>query len=702
MSQGNFFQHSETHSGVRVTFRTAFMGLCLFGLASAQAAQAADKKPLQPLDVFELEYASDPQFDAKGASLIYVRNFMDIMKDKKRSNLWRMDLDGGNHRPVTTDLANSSQPRFSPDGSRLAYVSNKSGKTQIYVRWLKTGENLQVAQLQTGASNLTWSPDSTGLAFTKFVPSSSKPFAKMPKKPKGADWAAPAKVINKTTYRFDGSGYLPDGFVHVFVVPAEGGTPRQITSGDFNHGSKLTWDKSGNQIFFSANRHEEHEQEPLNSEIYSVNLTGGDIKAITDRIGPDAAPVVSPDGQWIAYRGFDDKRMGYHNSRLYVMRKDGSDSRLLTGDLDRSISGLVWASNSREIYFQYDDLGNTRVAKVNFKGRLKNLVTNVGGTAFGRPYSGGDFTVSPKGRIAFTQTSVKDMANIAVTNIRGTNALALTALNDDLLPGRALGAVEEVWYESSFDGQKIQGWLAKPADFDPAKKYPLILEIHGGPFANYGFRFSPEVQLYTAAGYMVLYTNPRGSTSYGDKFANLIHHDYPGHDYEDLMSGVDFVIEKGNVDAERLYVTGGSGGGVLTSWIIGKTDRFKAAVVAKPVINWASFTLYSDISMFVAKYWFGEMPWENPVAYWQRSPLSLVGNVKTPTMMLTGESDFRTPIPESEQYYQALRLQKVEAVMVRIPNASHGITRRPSNLIAKISHIVKWFDDHGGTDKEEK
>lgn len=702
MSQGNFFQHSGAHSGVRAAFRTAFMGLCLFGLASAQAAQAADKKPLQPLDVFELEYASDPQFDAQGASLIYVRNFMDIMKDKKRSNLWRMDLDGDNHRPVTTDLANSSQPRFSPDGSRLAYVSNKSGKTQIYVRWLKTGENLQVAQLQTGASNLTWSPDSTRLAFTKFVPSSSKPFAKMPKKPKGADWAAPAKVINKTTYRFDGSGYLPDGYVHVFVVPAEGGTPRQITSGDFNHGSKLTWDKSGNQIFFSANRHADHEQEPLNSEIYSVNLASGDIKAITDRIGPDGGPVVSPDGQWIAYRGFDDKRMGYHNSRLYVMRQDGSDNRLLTGDLDRSISGLVWASNSREIYFQYDDLGNTRVAKVNFKGRLKNLVTNVGGTAFGRPYSGGDFTVSPRGRIAFTQTSVKDMANIAVTNIRGTNALALTALNDDLLPGRALGAVEEVWYDSSHDGQKIQGWLAKPADFDPAKKYPLILEIHGGPFANYGFRFSPEVQLYTAAGYMVLYTNPRGSTSYGDKFANLIHHDYPGHDYEDLMSGVDFVIAAGNVDAERLYVTGGSGGGVLTSWIIGKTDRFKAAVVAKPVINWASFTLYSDISMFVAKYWFGEMPWENPVAYWQRSPLSLVGNVKTPTMMLTGESDFRTPIPESEQYYQALRLQKVEAVMVRIPNASHGITRRPSNLIAKISHIVKWFDDHGGTDKEEK
>jgi len=682
--------------------KTAVIGLCLWGLSSLQGAVAADKKPFQPLDVFELEYASDPQFDAAGQSLIYVRNYMDVMKDRKRSNLWRMDLDGKNHRPVTTNMANNSQARFSPDGSRLAYVSNKSGKTQIYVRWLETGENMQVAQLQTGAGNLTWSPDSKWLAFSKFVPSAPKSFAKMPAKPKGAEWAKPAKVINKTTYRFDGAGYLPDGFSQIFVVPAEGGTPRQLTSGDFNHRSGLSWSKNGEKIYFSANRHADHEQQPLNSEIYTVNVQSGEIAAMTDRNGPDNGPMVSPDGQWIAYQGFDDKLMGYHNSRLYVMRNDGSDRRLLTGDLDRSISNLVWAANSREIYFQYDDLGNTRVAKVDFKGRLKNLVNNVGGTAFGRPYSGGDYTVSPRGRVAFTQTSVKDMANIAVTNIRGENPLTLTGLNDDLLPGRALGAVEEVWYPSSFDGEKIQGWLAKPANFDASKKYPLILEIHGGPFANYGFRFSPEVQLYTAAGYMVLYTNPRGSTSYGDKFANLIHHDYPGHDYEDLISGVDHAIAMGNVDPEKLYVTGGSGGGVLTSWIIGKADRFKAAVVAKPVINWASFTLYADISMFVAKYWFGKMPWEDPETYWKRSPLSLVGNVKTPTMLLTGESDFRTPIPESEQYYQALRMQKVEAVMVRIPNASHGITSRPSNLIAKISHIVKWFDDHGGKDKKEE
>ena len=228
----------------------------------------------------------------------------------------------------------------------------------------------------------------------------------------------------------------------------------------------------------------------------------------------------------------------------------------------------------------------------------------------------------------------------------------------------------------------------------PSKKYPLILEIHGGPFAAYGPNYTTEMQLFAAAGYIVLYANPRGSTSYGEEFGNLIHHAYPGDDYDDLMSGVDAVIAQGNVDTDNLFVTGGSGGGVLTAWIVGKTDRFRAAVVAKPVINWSSFVLTSDVNNFFYRYWFGAQPWEQPEQYWKRSPLSLVGNVKTPTMLLTGESDYRTPIGESEQFYQALKLRKVDTVMVRIPEASHGMTSRPSNLIAKVDNILAWFEKY--------
>ena len=252
--------------------------------------------------------------------------------------------------------------------------------------------------------------------------------------------------------------------------------------------------------------------------------------------------------------------------------------------------------------------------------------------------------------------------------------------------------MEEIWYESSFDSRRIQGWIVRPPGFDPSKKYPLILEIHGGPFSNYGDRFSAEAQLYAASGYVVLYTNPRGSTSYGQEFGNLIHHAYPSQDYDDLMSGVDALIELGYVDEDQLFVTGGSGGGVLSSWIVGHTDRFRAAVVQKPVINWYSFVLHADGPGFFYKYWFPGPPWEHMEQYMERSPLSYVGNVTTPTMLLTGEVDYRTPMSESEQYFAALQIEGVPSMLVRVPDASHGIASRPSNLVAKVQHILAWFE----------
>ncbi|MCF6300127.1 MAG: S9 family peptidase, partial [Proteobacteria bacterium] len=317
---------------------------------------------------------------------------------------------------------------------------------------------------------------------------------------------------------------------------------------------------------------------------------------------------------------------------------------------------------------------------------------NLGGLSLGRPYNAGSYSVSNNGRYAYTYGKTDHPAELS-TGKNGKDQ-RLTWLNQDLFSHKKLGEVEEIWFKSSFDQRNIQAWIVKPNDFDPAKKYPLILEIHGGPFASYGSVFSAEIQLFAAAGYVALYINPRGSTSYGQEFGNLIHHNYPGQDYDDLMSGVDAVISKGYIDEQQLYVTGGSGGGVLSAWIIGKTQRFKAAVVAKPVINWTSFVLHADSPAYFSKYWFAKKPWEDPESYHARSPLSLVGNVTTPTMLLTGEQDLRTPISESEQYYSALKLQKVESAMVRIPGASHGIAARPSNLIAKVAAILAWFEKH--------
>jgi acylaminoacyl-peptidase len=322
------------------------------------------------------------------------------------------------------------------------------------------------------------------------------------------------------------------------------------------------------------------------------------------------------------------------------------------------------------------------------------VLDRVGGLSLGRPYDGGSYSVSRNGRVAYTHCTPYRPADVYLAVPGRADGAPLTQLNEDLLAQRELGTVEAFEVPSSFDGRPVQGWIVRPPRFDASQSYPLLLEIHGGPFANYGDRFALEMQLYAAAGHVVVYTNPRGSTSYGEEFANLIHHAYPSQDYDDLMSCVDAVIARGSIDASRLYVTGGSGGGVLTAWIVGKTDRFRAAVVAKPVIHWTSFALTADLYPFFVKYWFPGMPWEVPEQYWERSPLSLVGNVSTPTMVLTGESDWRTPISESEQYYQALKLRGVDTALVRIPEASHGITDRPSRFAAKTAYVLEWFARH--------
>ncbi|HZD05385.1 MAG TPA: S9 family peptidase, partial [Longimicrobiales bacterium] len=544
---------------------------------------------------------------------------------------------------------------------------------------------------------VTWSPDGRWIAFTMFVPDSPSTFATMPPKPEGAEWAEPVRVIDDVQYRSDGNpGFLRDGNTHVFVVPAEGGTPRQITSGPYDH-TRPAWSADGGSLLVTANRRDDADLEaPNDTEIWEVSVADSGMRPLTDRFGPDAGAVVSPDGRRVAYTGFDDHFQGYEVTRLYVMDRDGSNARMLAGDLDRDVGGLVWSADSRGLYVQYDDRGDTKVALVGLDGRVRDVLEGgVGGLSLGRPYSGGSFSYGG-GTIAFTHTSPDHPADVAAVPAEGGEVRRLTRLNDDLLGPRELGRVEEIEWTSSFDGRGVQGWIVTPPGFDPSRRYPLLLEIHGGPFANYGNRFAAEIQLYAAAGYVVLYANPRGSTSYGQEFGNLIHHAYPGNDYDDLMSGVDAVLERGYVDPDRLYVTGGSGGGVLTAWIVGKTHRFRAAVVQKPVINWASFVLYADATPFFSKYWFPAFPWEDHEHYWRRSPLSLVGNVTTPTMLVTGEADYRTPSGEAEQFYMALELQGVESVMVRIPGASHNIARRPSNLIAKVVHVLKWFELHGG------
>ncbi|MFP4229159.1 MAG: S9 family peptidase [Salinivenus sp.] len=685
-------------------FARCFLLLAVAGvvfLASPVQAQYAQDSLSFDLDhVFELEYASDPQLAPNGEQVVYARTSMDKMTDRRVSRLWLVGADGESHRPITDPETNASQPRWSPSGDRVAYVASTDDEgAEIFVRWMDTGETARLTQLEESPSGLSWGPDGERLAFTMFVDESEASFAQLPDPPEGAEWAEQPEVIDQTYYRSDGGGYEDKGYTQVFTIPATGGTPRQLTTAPYNHDGTPEWTPDGETLLISANRHEDWRLDPLNTEVYAIDVESKAVTALTRRQGPDEDVAVAPDGEQIAYTGFDDREQGYQVTKLYVMNRDGSNNRLVTDELDRDVQNPTFTADGERIVFQYDDEGETKIGSVAPEGEPTVVAENVGGTSIGRPYTSGSFSLAADGRVAYTHGTPERPADVAVAG-PDQEPQVLTSLNDDLFDDTNIGEVEEITYESSHDGRTIEGWIVTPPNFDSSEEYPLILEIHGGPFAAYGPHFSAEAQLYASAGYVVLYTNPRGSTSYGQDFGNAIHHDYPGHDYDDLMSGVDAVLERGYVDEDRLYVTGGSGGGVLTAWIVGHTDRFRAAVSAKPVINWYSWALTADMYPMGVKYWFPGMPWEHEEHYMDRSPLSYVDQVSTPTMLLTGTEDYRTPMSESEQFYQALKLREVEAALVRVPGASHGIAARPSHLAAKAAHVLEWFERHGGAEEE--
>ena len=670
-------------------FLTFFSSNSIFGQSKDELIS---NSKFEPIDVFNLEYVSDPQISSDGSRVLFVRNFKDIMTDGNRSNIWISNFDGTDMFPITTGNQSDFSPRLSPSNETLLYLSTKGGKPQMYLRWLDNGAESKLSNLNQSPTNLSWSPDGKWIAFLMNVPFEAKPLVKLPAKPEGANWETPPKYIEKMKFKADGAGFLKNVRKQLFVLSVDGGTPRQLTFGDYDVNGTPEWTPNGSSILMTSNRNKNREMDPRNSEIYEVFVNTGKVTALTKRQGPDTSPKISPDGKSIAYLGNDENYDGYQVTHLYVMTRTGSSSKCVTCKFDRDVENINWSDDGKGIYFQYNTEGNTRIAISDLNGKITDLAKDIGGLSIGRPYSGGQYSISENGIFAFTHSTPDHPADLATGDSKSKKINRLTRLNDDLFSHKKLGEVEEIWYESSFDKRKIQGWICKPPNFDPSKKYPLILEIHGGPFANYGDRFSAEVQLFAAAGYVVLYTNPRGSTSYGKEFGNLIHHNYPSQDYDDLISGVDAVIKKGYIDEDNLMVTGGSGGGVLTSWIVGKTDRFRAAVVAKPVINWYSFVLYADNPAFFYKYWFPGKPWDHAEHYMKRSPISLVGNVKTPTMLLTGEQDYRTPMGESEQYYAALKLNNVETALVRIQGSGHGIAAKPSNLMAKVVYILGWFE----------
>ena len=658
----------------------------LLSLAFFTVLGAEEKKiKLLTMDTYmEMESVGSPNISPDGKLITFTRGWIDKINDRRSSNLWMTDVAGERIRELTHGNWRDSSPVWSPDGKKLAFLSDRDETSQLHIMWLDTREVAQLTHLERAPSGLRWSPDGKMLAFTSFIPD-TKPIlpVKLPKRPKGAKWAKPAVIVDRLSWARDGRGPVPKGYSHIFVIDAElGGTPRQLTSGDYSH-SDPQWSMDGKKIYFSAIRKPEAEYLRGDSEIYSVDLNSLEIATLTDRKGPDRGARISPDGKCIVYTGYDDQNFTSTLSSLYLMSISGDKKRLLAGDLANSPSSTTWATNSSGVYFMLAEKGISNLHFCSTDGKMKKI-TNVDDYLSG-------LSISKTGQVAATLSDFHTPGCLVTYSLKKPTAIKkLVDVNKDILSNVKLGSAEEMWFKSP-DGLDLQGWLIKPAEFESGKKYPMLLWIHGGPWSMYSVRFNWAWQNFAAKGYAVLYMNPRGSTGYGQDFVNGIQYSYPGKDLDDLMAAVDAAIAKGFIDEDNLFVCGGSGGGVLTAWIVGHNDRFRAAVSMRPVINWHSFVGNTDGSSWYRQ--FKKYPWEDPMEYALRSPLHYVKNVTTPTMVMTGEADLRTPMPQSEEYYRALKMLKKETLLVRMPNEYHG-WRRPSHRMLQQLYLMAWFEKY--------
>ena len=643
----------------------------------------AQKKGLDAESLFEMESVSNPAISPDGKAIVFSRGFVDKLKDQQRSNLWMItgwsDPAGAKLRELTAGPWRDSSPVWSPDGKRIAFLSDRDGTRQIHVMWVDTREVAQLTRVEKAPSQIRWSPDGRKIAFVMTVPDEDPILPiKLPKRPEGAQWAKPAVIVDRLSWASDGIGPVPKGWSHIFVVDAfTGGTAKQLTTGKYNHQSPQ-WSPDGRTIYFSAIRKPDAEYLRNDTEIYALDVATGNIRQLTDRKGPDNNP--RPHGRWIAYTGFDDRLFTYHIPSIYLMDNEGGQKRLWAGNLPAPPEELHWAADGSGVFFTMAEKGTSNIFFLPVNGSLKKITDGV--------HFISQASLARTGDMAAVRSSFHEPG--ALVHIRGGQIRKILDVNEDVLADRALGDVEELWWDGP-DGFRIQGWLVKPVDFDPKKKYPMVLYIHGGPWSMYSVAFNWAWQNFAANGYAVLYSNPRGSTGYGQDFVNGIQYAYPGKDYDDLMAGVDAALKKGFIDERNLFVCGGSGGGVLTAWIVGHTNRFRAAVSMRPVINWHSFVGTTDGAMWYDQ--FRKKPWEDPMEYAVRSPLHYVANVTTPTMVMTGEADLRTPISQSEEYYRALKLLKKETLLVRVPEEFHG-WRRPSHQLMQQLYLLAWFEKH--------
>jgi dipeptidyl aminopeptidase/acylaminoacyl peptidase len=660
--------------------------------ASAQETRSATR--LTNDHYFDFERVSNAQISPNGSRIVYTRQQVNKIEDRWDSSLWIVNADGSQNRFLTKGAA----PRWSADGKRILYIADGEPRgSQIFVRWIDTdGPATQITHATEKVADARWSPDGKWIAFSMFVPEKDPWNINMPAAPEGAKWTGAPRIVSTLHYRQDQVGFVQDGHTHLFVVAADGGAARQITSGKWSAGAgelsaavPMDWTPDSKSIVFEADRASESDAHYQISQLLVADVASGAIRELVSTPGSWSRPTVSPDGKTVAFTGYPHSNRTHSVADLYVVPLAGGDMKKISGNYDRDPMTLHWTPDSTGVYFDAEDHGSRNVQFASLaSGGVKAVSTGTHVLTMD--------SVSSDMVAVGTETDPDNPPDLVSYKLdRPSELKKLTSVNAGLLKGMHLAKTEELDFTSKGDA-KVQGWVVKPPDFDPAKKYPLILEIHGGPFSMYSVAFNYMFQNFAANDFVVLYVNPRGSTGYGTAFSGGIDHNYPGPDYDDLMAGVDATIGKGFVDTTRMYVSGCSGGGVLSSWVIGHTDRFAAAAVRCPVIDWMSFTGNTDIPLFT--YSFFQKPfWEDPTEWLSHSSVMMAGKVTTPTLLMTGVLDRRTPMPQTEEYYSALKVRGVPVKLLQFEGEYHGTASKPSNFIRTQLYMMSWFKKYKRT-----
>jgi dipeptidyl aminopeptidase/acylaminoacyl peptidase len=675
-------------------------------LLAAAVPAAAAKRPITETDLFRFVWVADPRMSPDGTQVAFVRVTVDAKKEGYDTALWMVPADGSQPARALTDGPRDLAPRWSPDGRTLAFLRApvKDGQPQppqIHLMPAKGGKAHMVSDVVRGAGPPVWSPDGRSLAFT--CDANAKDLETRGRKdlPRRSD----VRVITRSVYRFDGAGYLDatrPGHVWVLDLRDGGkkGEARQLTSGSYEE-ENLSWSPDGARVFFTTNRAKDPSQAPPDTDIHSVARTGGETRLEVNIDGPINDYSLGPDGQ-VAFVGYENaKPVRSHDQQDLFLARPGAapvnQSTAYDNDVDGAIIGdqrapraglatpLVWSGGA--LLVKTAERGVGAISRFDPAGQAFTRVTTGQQEVLGFSASADGGTLAV---LVSTPTVVNDLLAL---DARSGRTRVLYQPNAALFAELDLTEPEEVEY-TSFDGRRIQSWIQKPPDYVAGQRYPLILNIHGGPHAAYGWLFMHEFQWMAAKGYVVLYPNPRGSTTYGADFGNVIQYRYPGDDYLDLMAGVDELVKRGLADPDRLGVTGGSGGGVLTNWAITQTDRFKAAVSQRSISDWANWWYTADFTQYQAT-WFRGAPFEVPQEYAARSPITLAARIKTPLMLIEGEADWRTPATAGgEPLFRALRYRKVPTVMVKFPGETHNLSRSggPWHRVERLQHIVAWFD----------